>query len=311
MTTLWHAVWTATSKKAFEIYANATIKNGTIEAANRCVDTRKNVEITLKNLTLIADKYNNAYGNPQPLTIGGSENGTKVTLNDVTINAGDAGYGIITFVKTELTATDSEITGYSALYVKPGSDESEFTFTNCDLSGSTSTNDVEGNSFSTLAVRANNVIVNADKNSTITASGNNCYAISLKSDFAGEDVVTGATVKVLGAITGNVLSSSDIVANTVVLSANENIISSLYAKGYAYTINNDGSIKVAEAVATIGEVKYASLQAAVNVAQTGDTITVLTDLTLTPKTSSTAFLISTLLAFLSTTNAYFLLAISA
>ena len=95
---------------------------------SRCVDTRTNVNLNLENVTLSADKYHSTYGNPQPLTIGGSTNGTIVTLTNVNIDAGTTGYGIISFVKTTLTAAESEISGYSALYVKPGSAESEFNF---------------------------------------------------------------------------------------------------------------------------------------------------------------------------------------
>lgn len=194
---------TSTAKKAFEVYADATITNGTIEGANRCVDTRKAVALTLTDVTLIADEYT-SYGNPQPLTIGGSEHGTTVTMTNVSISA-KAGYCIITFVKTELEATGCTLSGYSALYVKPGSDASEFSFVGCDIKGSTAGNDVEGNAFSAIAIRANDVTLTVDADSTITAEGKYSYAISLEGNYEGEGSVTGADVTINATITGNVL----------------------------------------------------------------------------------------------------------
>ena len=231
---------TSTAKKAFEVYANATIENGTIKAANRCVDTRKAVELTLNNVTLIADKYTSAYGNPQVLTIGGSENGTKVNMSNVTINK-TAGYGIITFVKTQLTATKSNISGYNALYVKPGSEGSTFNFAESTLSGSTEGNDVEGNSFSTIAVRADNVTVNVDDKSTVNAKGNYCNAMSMGGSYAGEESTTGVTVKVLGTINGNILAGF-VSGNTV--KVNADYAANLGEEGYAVSYNNDDTVTV-------------------------------------------------------------------
>ncbi|MBQ8865463.1 MAG: hypothetical protein IJ020_04935 [Bacteroidaceae bacterium] len=262
---------TSTAKKAFEVYANATIKNGAIEAAQRCVDTRKAVELTLTNVTLIADEYT-TYGNPQPLTIGGSDNGTEVTMENVEINAGTTGYGIITFVETKLTAKESAISGYSVLYVKPGSDNSEFNFANSDLSGTIGDNDVEGNSFSTIAVRANNVAVNVDAESTVTANGDHYYAIS----FIGtsENTTTGSSVTVAGTITGNILA--DLNGNTVKVKAE--YADELAAAGYATIEAENGLVAAIKAVAKIGETYYATLAEAFAAAQDGETITVLQDI---------------------------------
>ena len=259
---------TANCKKAFEVYANATIKNGAIEAAQRCVDTRKAVELTLTDVTLIADEYT-THGNPQPLTIGGSENGTKVVMTNVNISAAD-GYGIITFVETELTATISTIGGYNALYVKPGSDNSTFNFVDSDLSGSTVGNDVEGNSFSTIAVRANNVAVNVDAESTVTANGNHCYAISFKSSSQNE-AATGSRVTVEGEITGNILDAAPN-GNTVKVKAE--YADDLLAEGYATTeADANDLVEVSGlAEAKIGDNYYETLADAATAAQDGETI---------------------------------------
>lgn len=266
---------TANCKKAFEVHANATIKNGTISSQQRCVDTRTAVELTLENLKLNAIEYYSDWGNQQPLTIGGNDNGTQVTMETVEINAGTAGYGIITFVETELTANESAISGYSALYVKPGSDNSEFNFVNSDLSGGNIDNDVEGNSFSTIAVRANNVAVNVDAESTVTANGNHYYAIS----FIGtsENTTTGSRVTVEGDITANNFLD-DPNGNTVKVKAE--YADELAAAGYATIEAENGLVSVIKAVAKIGETLYATLQDAFNAATEGQTVTVINDVEL-------------------------------
>ena len=219
---------TSKAQKAFEVYANANIKNGTIEAVQRCVDTRMNVNLTLDNLTLIADNYS-SYGNPQPLTIGGSNDGTVVTMNKVKSSA-KSGYCIITFVKTDLTATNSSFEGYNVLYVKPGSEESSFKFISSNLYGSLGNNDVEGNSFSTIAVRANNVTVNVDASSTVTAEGNHYCAISLGGDYQGEESVTGAEVIVAGTINGNIFNEP---LNGNIVKVPSTYVSKLQEEGFA------------------------------------------------------------------------------
>ncbi len=279
---------TSEAKKAFEVYDNATITstatdangkiiNGTINGANRCVDTRKAVELTLSNVTLVADEYTSAFGNPQPLTIGGSEHGTEVNMTNVNISAA-AGYGIITFVKTELTATNSTIGGYNALYVKPGSDNSTFNFVNSTLSGSTVSNDVEGNSFTTIAVRANNVTVNADAESKVNADGNYCYALSFGSEYAGEESCSYNDVTIAGTIDGNIIS--EIVGEDNVIKVNAKYADELNAAGFATSTPEYGLVTVlGEAVAKVGETIYATLAAAVEAAQKNGTVTLLRDAT--------------------------------
>lgn len=256
---------TSTAKKAFEVYTNATFKNGVIKAANRCIDTRTAVNLVLNDVTLIADKYTSSYGNPQPLTIGGTDNGTEVTMNNVEISA-EAGYGIITFVETNLTATNSNISGYSALYVKPGSDNSEFNFKNTELSGSTANNDVEGNSFSTIAPRANNVTINVDGDSKVIATGNYCYALSLGSKFENEKEIFGAKVTILGTIEGNILASGNL--NDNIITVDKQYKEALEAKGYTVEIVNGNAVIINAVYVT----NASELQKAVTEAKGGETI---------------------------------------
>ena len=46
---------TSTAKDAFRVSADATIQNGTIEGANRCINTRDAVVLTLENVNLKAE----------------------------------------------------------------------------------------------------------------------------------------------------------------------------------------------------------------------------------------------------------------
>ncbi len=239
---------TSTAKKVFEVYADVTIKNGTIEGANRCVDTRKAVKLTLDTVALVADKYSSQYGNQQPLTIGGSENGTAVTMNNVTINAGTQGYAIISFVKTELTVNNSDVSGYIALYVKEGSENSTFSFVNSDLTSDITDNDVAGNATAAIKIEASNVAVNLDKDSTLTTNGAYAYAVSI-----------------------NDISS-------VVVSLPEAYKDALINSGYAVKDNGDGTItaECAHANATVTGYTYASgynkIGVKVSVCECGETI---------------------------------------
>ena len=233
--------FTSTAKKAFELYANATFKDGIIEGANRCVDTRKAVEVTLENVTLIADKYTSEFGNPQPLTIGGSENGTAITLKNSTISAA-AGYGIISFVEANVIVTNSTIGGYSALYVKPGAAGSTFNFVNSTLKGSTASNDVEGNSFTTIAVRDDNTTVYVDKDSKVIAEGKFCSALSFGGKYSGEESSEGSKVTLAGSIEGDILGTKSLEGNEVYV--NKACESAIKDEGFTCTDAGNNLVKV-------------------------------------------------------------------
>ncbi|MBQ8836660.1 MAG: hypothetical protein IJ002_04030 [Clostridia bacterium] len=147
---------TSTAKKAFEVYADVTIENGTINALQRCVDTREAVELTLNNVVL---NVTSTSGDQQPLTVGGSENGTAVTVNNCEINAGTDGYAIIVWVDSDIEVNNTAITGWNALYVKSAAAGSEVTFSGCNID---TVNNAKGstNSFATVVLEANDVAVN-------------------------------------------------------------------------------------------------------------------------------------------------------
>lgn len=196
---------TSSAKKAIELHADATIKGGIIEGANRCIDTRTAVDLVLEDLVLIADEYTTAFGNPQPITIGGSDNGTTIAMKNVSVSA-ESGYCIIAFVESDVTAIDCNFSGYNALYVKPGAENSVFNFKNCDITGSTGNNDVEGNSFAAIAIQTDDVTVNVDANSSLTAIGNYCYAVGL--GYTLDPIVEGNVVNVDCVVSGNALSAT-------------------------------------------------------------------------------------------------------
>lgn len=262
---------TADCKKAFEVYANATFKNGTIKAQQRCIDTREAIELTLDNVNLVADTYYAAHGNQQPLTIGGAEHGTKVVMNEVEINAGTQGYGIISFVKTEASISHSTISGYSVLYAKTGSEGSVFDFTKSALTATNEGNDVEGNSFSAIALEANDVTVNIDAESTVSAKGEHMWAIYAAS------AATGNKVTALGSIDGNLLAVENVNANTITVKAD--YAEALNAAGYSYSTNEDGTITAKKATVMIGNTNYPDFKTAIAAVQDGETITIATGAT--------------------------------
>ena len=95
------------------------LKNVTVENANgggRCVDTRGGyIHLTLDQAKL---KTTSA-GNNQPLTIGGSHTDPiTVNVNNSTIEAGNAGYPIVSFNPWNGAIADSIFSGYCGIYFK-------------------------------------------------------------------------------------------------------------------------------------------------------------------------------------------------
>lgn len=160
-------VVTGSAKKTFEIYADATITNMTIDntsSSGRCVDTRSAVHVELDNVTMNTSSNQNN----QPITIGGSENGTTLVLKNSNISAGVAGYGVIAFVKSDVTLENSKIDAYSAVYMKEGSDESYVEIANCDIVCKNPHLDPSSH-FGVIAIESNNCSINVVGNTTISA----------------------------------------------------------------------------------------------------------------------------------------------
>jgi len=142
-----HTITSAGLRTIFEVYAgdeilNVTFKNITIEnpyTKGRCIDTRTgNINMLLENVTLKTTSSNNN----QALTIGGNyKNPITVNLKGSTLDAGSAGYGIVTYNPVLLNVNeDTKINGYAALYIKGedgsnGSEGSIITIDSSELNG--------------------------------------------------------------------------------------------------------------------------------------------------------------------------------
>ena len=260
----------------FKVTADVTFKNGTIEGPERCVYTYsagKDVALNLENVNLTTT---GTTGYQQPLTIAGTAEAetTTVDLKNVKIDAGNAtGYGIISFVKTMLTADeDTEVSGYAALYAKDnslgttGSAGSEFIFNGSTLIGKGG-KEGESNSFSTIALEESGVTVQMNGGVAKSLGGN--HAI-LGIGWTGDPVETGNTI-ILDAtmeVTGGsqYLYMANANTNTVVVRS-EYVDPSWSTAAYGDLVQVKGI-----AVAKIGDVKYCSLAEAVEAAAADATI---------------------------------------
>ena len=135
---------------------NVTIINEVTDG--RCVDTRQgNIILRIHNSSLIAQN-----GNTQPLTIGGYEPIKAVTLNAITIDAGNDGYAVINFVAPKqfiTTAGRTSITGFAAFYVK-----ADGTLINIGQGTHTGASNHSGssNDFATIVLESDNNTINVD-----------------------------------------------------------------------------------------------------------------------------------------------------
>jgi len=187
---------TCSVKKLFEVHANADFENIKLENTadnGRCIDTRVGgITVNIEDCVLTTtSKANN-----QPLTIGGSANSELyVTLSGTTINAGVAGYGIITFVPVILEIKDeSDISGYGALYFKEGSGGSGVTITESKITGKNIYPEEGDNSFGVFIFESTTGV-------TVTLENSANVALASASGTATESIflfksVSGNTVNV-------------------------------------------------------------------------------------------------------------------
>lgn len=246
---------TANCRKAFQVYAvNATIKNGAILAENRCVDTRTNVHLVLEDLDLKATTIK--HGNTQPITVGGYDNGTTIEMNNVNVDFAEGcyGYAIISFVKTNLTATNCKFTNaYNVLYAREDdASNSVFTFDNCNMYANTPGYD-PSNWFALIAIRANNVTVNV--NGGLLHSVGQVSAINLHgySETLGTAYAEGCTIKLSAEteIIGDLIyeSKENFSENTIIMPASEDYIAQLKAENFYIRDNGDDTVTPLKEVA--------------------------------------------------------------
>ncbi|MBR2452762.1 MAG: hypothetical protein IKB32_01785 [Clostridia bacterium] len=239
---------TGSAKKTFEVYANATFKNGTIKNVytskeGRCIDTRTGgIRLDLEDVELIA-KTNY---NQQVLNIGGDATDTgniTVNISNSTITASNSGYGIMTFNPVVMTITNTEISGYAALYFKAasgsmGSNGSVVNVVNSDLNSSY--RDYEN--FGTIVFEDTNIDVTVDADSSITTEGN----AVLFSNFEGAVSIEDNNIALNGAVTADKVVDGW-KEGTTVSSTNSNVIDALKNEGFAVS---DGVVEGKIATAT-------------------------------------------------------------
>lgn len=172
---------TTSKAKAFEVHTGTVeFKNLTIinSATNgRCIDVRDgDVALTLDNVSLKAT----AKSHNQPLTIGSTFSQTiPVNIKNTTIEAGPDGWGYaaIIFNPVNMKIENSNITGYSAIYMKSeknggtGTTGSTIAVNNSTLTGKyeLATNE-PSNSFATIVFEDSGINVDI-KNSKLYAKG--------------------------------------------------------------------------------------------------------------------------------------------
>ena len=169
---------TGTAQDIFRVHADATFENLKLvntftpsdEYGGRCINTRVGgLTVNINNCELIAET---GTGNTQPLTICSTESEdvmSTVKVVKTTINAGNIGYGIITFSPVDLDITDSKISGYNALYfqkatggVTSGSKNSVVTVEGGSTLAGKNTADGEWNNFGVVVFEETGISLTLD-----------------------------------------------------------------------------------------------------------------------------------------------------
>ena len=138
---------------------NVTVVNNNVYG--RCVDTRAGyLRLKFNNANLIATNTNS-----QPLTVGGSDKIHQIDLSSCTIDAGNSGYGIISFVPTNqaIKIMNSDITGYAAVYLK--GDGTKVTITTSSNVIGKNVHSGVSNAFGAVVFEGNNNTVNINATS--------------------------------------------------------------------------------------------------------------------------------------------------
>ena len=176
--------------------------------------------------------------NQQVLNIGGDATGKgniTVNISNSTLTASNSGYGIMTFNPVVMTITNTEISGYAALYFKAasgsmGSNGSVVNVVNSDLNSSY--RDYEN--FGTIVFEDTNIDVNVDADSSITTEGNALYF----STFEGAVSTENNNVALNGTVSaGKVVKGWK--EGVTVSSTNSAVIKALENDGFAV---NDGVV---------------------------------------------------------------------
>ena len=185
------------SKKADVEFNNVTIKND--NPYGRCIDTRtKNIALEIKgNAKLIAHGTNS-----QPLTIGGNAATYRVRVSNATIDAGETGYGIISFVRITNNieiSSSSKISGLNAIYLKDGANNTTVLMGNGTYTG-TNTNPVASGAFGTVVIEGdNNTIILNNEKSVVKAVSANGLDKAEQAAFLITEGATGNKIQITNA----------------------------------------------------------------------------------------------------------------
>ena len=272
-----------------------TIKNGTISngvSGGRCVETRSgNINLTLENLTL---ETTASSGWNQPFTIGGSGTNITVDITDCTIDAGAPGYGITTFNPVVMTIKNTTISGYSALNIKEadgseGSKNSTFNIINSTLESINNASSDETNNFTTVMIEDDNIEINVDATSKLSAKANNNQSIFCIGNEVISEAITGVTVTVENGATltldGNntyifAINHKQVLGDNV-FKFPANYAGQLNSEGYKTETENDLVKVVAICEAKVGDTMYETLLKALNECTDESIVTLIKDITLT------------------------------
>ncbi|MBQ8266994.1 MAG: hypothetical protein IJZ21_01240 [Clostridia bacterium] len=259
-----HSITTNVAKKTFEVYADFTVND--IEIVNnfnygRCIDTRVGgITLNVNNSILTGTSALN----PQPITIGGNA-GTADNVITVNVDGSEisalGGYGIITFNPVNMTITNSNVTGFGALYMKGADGSVGSNGSVVSIEGSvmhsvnTMVDSTNSNSFSTIVLEDNEIAIAIDGDSTISCSSSGDqaqYLIVTKREYdptTGEhgDHVTGNVVIVEDGAKLEAVASGDataeIIAGTIINVTEDTIIMNVVAvpSEYAEAVYNEGA----------------------------------------------------------------------
>jgi uncharacterized repeat protein (TIGR02543 family) len=259
----------------------------------RCIDTRgKLSSLTLNNVTLTTEESGYT-GYLQPLTIGGNQaDATNVTIIESSIIASTSankGYAIITFNPVNMTIEGSSLKGWACLNLKgpdgsAGSNGSLIRVTDSTLVSANSTPGYS-NSYSLIKIEDNNVHVEITDSSITVNGGDNLQSIvsfqKPNQTIAAESTVslgTGNNVTLEGNYS---FASGEGNSSKLAISGgifNVPVPEEACAEGYIPKDNGDGTftVKLGAYIAQVGEVKYETLDEAINAAN-GQTIILLAD----------------------------------
>ncbi len=256
--------------------------NTLTSTAGRAINVNCAGEVTIQNLTIVGGK--------------GCERGINViqkagttNLNNVTVS-GVSHYAVnvaATAGAAKLNISNSDLSGYGALTIYGNGSVVEVTDTT--LVGENVYADNGSNGFSTISVGAENI--------TITVEGGSVTAKSTE-DTAHQGIIgsTGTTglevVLDTELVTEGTASIMSLKLNDNTLSFSAEYAGKLMAEGYAVSAADaDGLIGITGvAVAKIGDTTYATLADAIAAATDGETITLLSDMTIVGNMTTAGFI---------------------